>query len=257
MYIPSGDVERLLDSPKKNKKIFIVGNYYIYIGNVTSHSKYNNSKHIFYAINKDGRTKLQNIVTREVWEPFSNKLFISVDNYINKWGIQSIKNIVDEKTLVQFKKIYKIKKITEQAYTNVQKELLEEGKIDKQGNKIKQPGESKMKSNMNEIMSANTNAAQVAAQITAGKTINKAVVAKIKPQLPMMVRGYADSALAPVIAANLISFAVTSFASDNNKAVWVADAMMVAAMSEFMENFNVDKMLAEVLATVDVEVPTE
>lgn len=73
----------------------------------------------------------------------------------------------------------------------------------------------------------------------------------------MMVRGYADSALAPVIAANLISFAVTSFASDNNKAVWVADAMMVAAMSEFMENFNVDKMLAEVLATVDVEVPTE
>ena len=108
-----------------------------------------------------------------------------------------------------------------------------------------------------QILNVNTQAAKVAAQVTAGKTINTALIEKIKPQLPIMVRGYAETPIGAVVVANIVNYGVSAFASDNEKALWIADALMVAAMSEFIESFNVDKLVKELVDSVDVTIPTD
>jgi hypothetical protein len=101
----------------------------------------------------------------------------------------------------------------------------------------------------------NVKAAKVAAQLVAGDALNAAVLTKLKPHLPMMVRGYAEHTLAPVLAANIVSFIVSTWASQNVKANWAAEAMMQAAMTDFARSFNIDAIIEDILA--GIEIPTE
>lgn len=142
-----------------------------------------------------------------------------------------------------------------QSYAASDPFIREGGQSNKFSQYINKPEKSKMSNKMKETLNDNEVSARVAARITAGKTINAAVLEKLKPQLPLMVRGYADTAFAPIVIANLVNFAVSSFAADNDKAVWAANAMMDAAMTEFMASFNIEKILKEVLSSVDVTIP--
>lgn len=108
----------------------------------------------------------------------------------------------------------------------------------------------KMKTCATDLTKANVVASKAAAQHVAGKVLNKALLTKIRPQLPMLARGYADHALANVVVANIANFAVSNFASDNAKAKLAADAMMIAAMTEFLSSFNVEDIVAELLEGV-------
>ena len=115
---------------------------------------------------------------------------------------------------------------------------------------------TKMRKDMKtQIADANMKAVKIAAQSTAGSALNKTLLSKLRPQLPMMARGYADHALAEVVVANIANFAVANFAQDNAKAVWASEAMMVAAMSQFLQSFNIEAIIDELLD--GVEVPTE
>ena len=115
--------------------------------------------------------------------------------------------------------------------------------------KTNETGNKNMKSN---IVNDNVDAAKVAAKITAGKSLNTVVVAKIKDQLPLMVRGYADTPMGAIVVANMANFAVQNFAANNSKAKYAADAMMQAAMVEFAAQFNFEDMLADVLTSVEM-----
>lgn len=107
-----------------------------------------------------------------------------------------------------------------------------------------------------QVVDTNVDAAKIAAKITTGKVLNKVVMAKVRPQLPMLARGYADHALANVVIANIANFAVANFASDNEKAKYATDAMMQAAMLDFMQMFNIEDIISEVLTTAKVEIPS-
>lgn len=107
-----------------------------------------------------------------------------------------------------------------------------------------------MNTKLQNVTDANVIAAKVAVQITTGNMLNKALIAKIRPQLPMMVRGYSDHALMEVIVANIANFSVQNFAENNAKAKWATEAMMIASMSTLMQSFNIDEVLSEFLEGV-------
>lgn len=109
---------------------------------------------------------------------------------------------------------------------------------------------TKMNANINRLMNRNTESAAYAAKVTAGKTLNKVVLDKVNPNLPILLRGYANTPIGAVVLSNVVSFIVQNFASNNAKAKYAAEAMMDAAMIEFMDSFNIEALISDVLSGV-------
>lgn len=103
-----------------------------------------------------------------------------------------------------------------------------------------------------ETLSKNKAAAITAGKIEAGRIAIKQVSKVVTPKLPMMMRGYADTAIGRVVMANLFNFAVQQFASDNKTAQLVSDAMLEGAMLEMLQSFNVQEMIEGVVDKVDI-----
>ena len=112
-------------------------------------------------------------------------------------------------------------------------------------------GENKMNAK-DKMIESNKTALQLAGLVTAGNVLNKTMLNKLRPQLPMLVRGYSDHVLAEVALANIVSFAVQNFAADNTKAKVASEAMLAAAMANFMASFNIEDIIAEVLSEVNL-----
>lgn len=101
------------------------------------------------------------------------------------------------------------------------------------------------------LIEKNKQAAITAAKIEAGTIAVNRITALIKPKLPMMLRGYAETPAARIVIANLFSLAVQQYAADNEKAVIISDAMMQGAMLEFVKSFNIEAALEQVVKGVD------
>lgn len=117
-------------------------------------------------------------------------------------------------------------------------------------------GEVKM-SKVNNIVTANKNAAVSVAKIEAGRIAVKQAVKLVKPAVPVMARGYLETALGELVVANLFKFAVDNFAANNTKAKVVADAMLEGAMLGAIQSLNVEQMISDVLDKVDISKFTE
>ena len=102
------------------------------------------------------------------------------------------------------------------------------------------------------LADANTGAAKLAAKITVGNILNENVSKLIAPKLPMMVRGYADTPLGKAVIANAVSAALIHFAPTNKNAQIAAEAMINSAMLEFAASFNIEAMINELIAGVDL-----
>jgi len=100
------------------------------------------------------------------------------------------------------------------------------------------------------IVDTNKKAATTAGIITAGNIANKQILKMVKPKLPMMARGYADSAIGHLVIANIFSIAVKQYKPDNKIANAVAEGMMVAAYASAAAELNIEGMLDEVLSSV-------
>lgn len=110
---------------------------------------------------------------------------------------------------------------------------------------------------VNNIVIANKSAAVSVAKIEAGRIAVKQAVKMIKPAVPVMARGYLETALGELIVANLFKFAVDNFAANNDKAALVADAMLQGAMLGTIQSLNVEQLINEVLGKVDLSKFTE
>lgn len=116
---------------------------------------------------------------------------------------------------------------------------------------------NKEESKMNGIVNANSKAVKSAAKTKTGKALNAAIMKKVRPSLPLAVRGYAEHPIANVVLANLVSFAVKNFFTNgkhSEKASWAASAMMDAAMFELVDTINVEELFSDLL---EVEIPDE
>lgn len=254
--------------------------YLIYIGNLKNivnapEDKTYAPKYLFLVDRYEDagykvRVDLKNMHTGEIWtrkydNARKNSDFILASKLVSKFGIlNAIASVTEPMQKILEKKYYNTAKISAMKNANkVDIESLMPGVTvsgvhhtsDK--NEIKQSENKTMNDKVNEVMNANSEAAKIAAKVTAGNALNTAVLAKISPNMPMLLRGYSEHPLAPVVAANIVSFAVSSFAADNEKAVWVADAMMVAAMGKVFEAFNIEQMLKELMETANItDIPT-
>ena len=114
--------------------------------------------------------------------------------------------------------------------------------------------EINMNDKVKRTVNANVEAAKVAASVTAGKTLNSVVADKVKPQLPIMVRGYADTPIGKVVIANIADFVVKQFMPHNEKANIATNAMMDAAMVELLGSFDLEKIVSEVVSSVELPV---
>ena len=109
----------------------------------------------------------------------------------------------------------------------------------------------------NTLKDTNLSAVKIATRITLGKTINKALAKKVKPKLPMMIRGYAEHPLFDILLANAFNIIVKQKFPENKKANYAADAMMEASMLTMAESFNLDEMLSDFLDGIKLPDLTE
>ncbi len=85
------------------------------------------------------------------------------------------------------------------------------------------------------LVEGNKTAFKANASRRAGMMFNERAVALIKPKLPVMVRGYADTDLGEFVIANMIAAAIIKFGYTNEKLLMLADAGVVAANDQLLE----------------------
>lgn len=103
-----------------------------------------------------------------------------------------------------------------------------------------------------ETVEINKEAMVLAAKLEVGKVATAQLRKVVKPKLPMMVRGYADSPLFDIVLANAVGVALREYASENKKAQIVSEAMIQSAAVEMMSSFDLNGMIDEMLENVDV-----
>ena len=118
----------------------------------------------------------------------------------------------------------------------------------------KQSKEISVKDKVKQTVDSNVSAAKVAASITAGNALNKLVLDKVVPQLPIMAQGYARTPLGQVVVANAFDFGVKQFMPMNEKANLASKAMMEAAMVDLLQQFDFEKLVNELVSSVDLPV---
>ena len=98
-------------------------------------------------------------------------------------------------------------------------------------------------SKINSAVATNKQAAVSAAVLETGRMANSAAINLLKPNLPMVVRGYADSAFGKLAIANATLMAVNQFRPESTALQRVSNAMVVAAYQELIQSFDIEGML--------------
>ena len=104
------------------------------------------------------------------------------------------------------------------------------------------------------MVKANTQAIKLSAGLTAGNIINRQIVKVVRPKLPAMIRGYADSEFGEAVIANAVAAAIITMLPENKRATTAAKCMIEAASVKFVGSFNLEQMLEDALAGVALPV---
>ena len=98
------------------------------------------------------------------------------------------------------------------------------------------------------VAQANKGALATSGTIVAGNVLNKQVIKLVKPKLPAIIRGYADTALGEAAIANLIAAVIIHTLPTNEKAVKAAECMIQAASVSLLSSFNIEEMVDSLIA---------
>lgn len=108
----------------------------------------------------------------------------------------------------------------------------------------KQKG-SNMKNLFSNVADQNKKAVTNAALLEAGRIANNELAKLAAKQLPMMVRGYADSPVGKLVIANLASMSLQQFRPNDSKLKYLSDAMLASAFQEAIQTLNIDKLISD------------
>lgn len=114
-----------------------------------------------------------------------------------------------------------------------------------------------LKDNAVELVQENKAAAFTAAEIKAGQIINQQAISLIKPKLPMMIRGYADSPLASVILANVVALGLKQYAAGNSKLEKISELMIAGAAFDSIDALNLDGLVNDFIAGIKLPAGVE
>ena len=109
-----------------------------------------------------------------------------------------------------------------------------------------------LKDTVSVMVEGNKGAAKASAKRRAGKMLNDRMVGMIAPNLPLMVRGYADTELGRALIANALAGAIVHFGYTNEKLMLASDAMVTAAMDDFIGSFNIEDMINGLVDGIDL-----
>lgn len=107
---------------------------------------------------------------------------------------------------------------------------------------------SKLKSTAVTTLDQNKEAAIIASKMEAGRILNKQVLKQLKSHVPVLLRGYLDTPLAPVILAN--ATALLGNHTGNAKVQKISELMLLAAADVTVQSFNLDKIIDDALAGI-------
>jgi hypothetical protein len=186
------------------------------------------------------RTKLENIVDIKV---------IAQQGYLSSQEIQN--EALHEYKSIEAARILKEANKVQKMHTNYQNNFNTLGG-QYADTTSKQPTGADMNTSISGTINKNTDAAKQAAIVVAGSTLNSLIASRMGKQLPRKYRKLANHPMANIVIANMASFAVQNFASDNNKAKIATEAMMQAAMQDFLQSFNIEQIIGEVLDSVNL-----
>lgn len=111
--------------------------------------------------------------------------------------------------------------------------------------------EEKTMTKISSVIDKNKAALIQAGKIEAGSIVMKRISKLVTPQLPFMIRAYADTPAGRLVMANIFNFAVTQYAGNNTNAVLLADAALQGSMVEMLQSFNFNDLIDKVIEGVD------
>ena len=100
---------------------------------------------------------------------------------------------------------------------------------------------------LNKIIESNKSAIKSAGYLEAGRMANTQVAKLASKKLPMMLRGYADTAVGRLVIANLAQMAAAQFKPNNQKLAKITEAMVVESYTQVIQEFDLDGMMEELL----------
>lgn len=107
---------------------------------------------------------------------------------------------------------------------------------------------SKLKSTAVTTLDQNKEAAIIASKMETGRILNKQVLKQAAKHVPFWAKGYLDSPLAPIIAANAV--AMLGNHTGNTKIQKISELMLLGAADATVQSFNLDKIIDDVLKGV-------
>lgn len=251
-YIQVGHLVRLKRDPANKYDVNATGVYYDgqQIGWIPKASNSDFARHM-----QNNRTVMARVIAHERNADSSKRLFIQiesselkamVDNRVSLKGYTENYNDNDTRKPVSpltFEREY------EAIFTDTEKTGVEKLK-----NLIKQPKEeNKMNKLVNDTIARNSNNATSAAFLEAGRIANRQATKLASKHLPMMVRGYADTAGGRLVLANIAATAAAQFRPGDRRLARLADAMMVTAYQEVLQSFDIEKMIEDMLSNETIK----
>lgn len=112
---------------------------------------------------------------------------------------------------------------------------------------------SKLETAVTNITVLNKNAAVRAAYLEAGNLANKQLSKASAKALPVVLRGYANTALGRIVIANIATMALQHLRPGNDQLTKLGEAMTIAAYQELIQQFDIDGMIEEFLSSKDVK----
>lgn len=92
-------------------------------------------------------------------------------------------------------------------------------------------------------LNANKDLAKSAAYLEAGRITNNKLQALVVPQLPLMVRGYANTPVGKLVLANLLLVGIQKFKPENQALSKLAYASVTQAYAEVFESFDIEGII--------------
>lgn len=207
----------------------------------------------------NNRTVMARVIAHNKTAPDnSRKLFIQIDS-------SELKAMVDNRVPLSYASSY-----APSYYNDARKVFIDTDKTDAeklqdliektvtkekyQEFKDKQPKEeNKMNKLVNDTIARNSNNATSAAFLEAGRIANRQATKLASKHLPMMVRGYADTAGGRLVLANIAATAVAQFRPGDKRLARLADAMMVTAYQEVLQSFDIEKIIEDMLSNETIK----
>ncbi len=113
--------------------------------------------------------------------------------------------------------------------------------------------ETTMSSTVNKIVANNVNLGTSAAFLEAGRIANGQITKVAAKNLPLMVRGYADTALGQLVLANIAKLAQEHFRPNDDKLQKLTNAMVVSAYQTVLQQFDIEEMIDDMLSNATIK----